>query len=262
MKFLHCYGKTTLTVLRFNVAGLPLPLFAHARVSRLCEDIEDISALSVLNLQEVHSYGLLWHLQRSLPSFAYATYKRGVLGPKGGLVIFSKFPLEKSEFVPFSNSSHRGKLIAKTSDSSLVVINTHPTANTDGDWSRTNRFYDVQHIQLQELTKLVHGVIAQRVVLSGDFNIAKSCELFKQFNKSCGLIDAFASDSGPTYIGRFLPKDRTPQTIDFLYASSASGSCKFTQKRKLFKEKEKLWPGFRGFVSNHIALCATITFGV
>jgi endonuclease/exonuclease/phosphatase family metal-dependent hydrolase len=249
-----------LTVLTFNIAGLPLPLFAHARVRKFCETVEGMKELSIINLQEVHSYVLLWHLQRGLSSFPYATFKSGVFGPKGGLVTFSKSPFDKCEFVPFSNRPHKGMLVAQVSDSALAVVNTHLSANTDGDWSRTNRFYETQRVQLQELNELVHGIAAQKVVLSGDLNLARGCELFEDFDKSCGLIDAFALDSEPTYIGHFLPKDRTPQAIDYIYVSCASGDCDFTMKRSLFKDRETLWPGIQGFVSNHIALCVTVRF--
>ena len=38
----------------------------------------------------------------------------------------------------------------------LCVINTHPVANHDGDWSEANRFYPLHRAQLAVLARVVN----------------------------------------------------------------------------------------------------------
>ena len=39
----------------------------------------------------------------------------------------------------------------------LGVINTHPVANHDGDWSETNRYYPLHRAQFAVLARIVRG---------------------------------------------------------------------------------------------------------
>src|SRR5437868_6602449 len=114
--------SNTLSVLTFKIAGLPVPLFAHARIQKFCHSVEKMPDLSVVNIQEAHTYDILWHLRLGLRSFPYVVYKPGIWGVQGGVVTFTKFPLKESEFIFFSNSRRKGMLVMKTPDRSLAII--------------------------------------------------------------------------------------------------------------------------------------------
>src|SRR6266700_1107444 len=86
------------TVISLNFAGLPRPPYAHARAAAFCRLIAGTDT-DVINLQEVHGYGLLRRLKKQLGSFPFISYKPGVVGPRAGLVTFSKLPVAKTEFL-------------------------------------------------------------------------------------------------------------------------------------------------------------------
>ena len=44
----------------------------------------------------------------------------------------------------------------------LCVVNTHPVANWDGDWSPTSRFYPLHHAQLTALARTVLHLFMRR----------------------------------------------------------------------------------------------------
>jgi hypothetical protein len=59
----------------------------------------------------------------------------------------------------------------------LCVVNTHPVANWDGDWSRASRFYPLHRAQLASLARIVRGIGVPAVVC-GDFNVDRDSSLF------------------------------------------------------------------------------------
>jgi hypothetical protein len=52
----------------------------------------------------------------------------------------------------------------------LCLINTHPVANHDGDWSEANRFYPLHRAELAVLARVVNEA-GPRAVVCGDFNV-------------------------------------------------------------------------------------------
>ena len=58
----------------------------------------------------------------------------------------------------------------------LCIVNTHPVANRDGDWSPANRFYPLHQAQLAALTRIVRGIRVPAVVC-GDFNVDRGSSL-------------------------------------------------------------------------------------
>ena len=59
----------------------------------------------------------------------------------------------------------------------FCVVNTHPVANWDGDWSRASRFYPLHRAQLASLARIVRGIGVPAVVC-GDFNVDRGSSLF------------------------------------------------------------------------------------
>ena len=73
----------------------------------------------------------------------------------------------------------------------LFVINTHPVANHDGDWSTANRYYPLHRAQFAVLARVVNQA-GPRAVVCGDFNVSRESSLFGEFMAATGLADAFA----------------------------------------------------------------------
>ena len=49
----------------------------------------------------------------------------------------------------------KGALVTRLARPDLCVINTHPVANHDGDWSAANRFYPLHRAELAVLARVV-----------------------------------------------------------------------------------------------------------
>src|SRR5947209_5536825 len=164
-------GKFHFSLATLNTLGIPfLPPYPKARYKVLAQEFERLE-LHVINLQEVHTFGLLKVLKGRLPSYPHVVYERSFVGPKGGLVTFSRHPLEKVQFTLFTLASqpinwrflrplglYKGTLVSKMIDVPLVIFNTHLTANGAGDWSRGSRFYSIHEAQLDQLSKLIEHV--------------------------------------------------------------------------------------------------------
>jgi hypothetical protein len=84
----------------------------------------------------------------------------------------------------------KGALVTRLARPGLCVINTHPVANHDGDWSPANRYYPLHHAQLAVLARVVTEA-GPRAVVCGDFNVARESPLFGEFMAATGLADAF-----------------------------------------------------------------------
>ena len=71
----------------------------------------------------------------------------------------------------------KGALVTRLAHPGLCIVNTHPVANRDGDWSETGRFCPLHRAQLDVLAEVVRGVPAPPVVC-GDFNIDRDSAFF------------------------------------------------------------------------------------
>ena len=117
--------------------------------------------------QEVLTY---WHLRllvRRMRSFRQVSYWPGPFGPAGGLVTFSRRPVSGTAFrrfgrpprapgVPWASRFQarlKGALVTRLARPELCVINTHPVANHDGDWSKANRYYPLHRAQFAVLAR-------------------------------------------------------------------------------------------------------------
>ncbi len=132
----------------------------------------------------------------------------------------------------------------------LCVINTHPVANHDDDWSKANRFYPLHRAQFAVLAQVVNEA-GPRAVVCGDFNIACESLLFGDFMAATGLADAFEGACPPTFRAEYLPAGATPHCIDFILTA---GEVKVESTALVFAEKEPL-----GYVSDHIGLRAWLS---
>jgi endonuclease/exonuclease/phosphatase family metal-dependent hydrolase len=252
-------------LLTLNVCGLPSPIGPlRARVDELGRRIE-AAGPDVVNLQEVWTRRSLSRVRAALPSFGFAAWRRGVAGqPAGGLVTLSRTPLESVSYSSFRgarvgsgggvrfrarlalNTRMQGVLTCRLGNGTAIA-NTHLTANRDGDWSAANRHYAFQRSQLALLHAAVRRLPADRVLLSGDFNVAAGGPLYPLIVDEGAWHDPFLADDPPTFQAALLPSGRSKR-IDYVLVRNAE-----VVETALLDTG----PG-PAFVSDHIGLLARI----
>ncbi|MGW7679571.1 endonuclease/exonuclease/phosphatase family protein [Kribbella sp. NPDC054772] len=247
---------TRLTLATLNTRGLPLPGTRIAeRHTAIATELAD-STIDVACLQEVLTYRQLARLRKTFP---YAAYRPSLIGPAGGLVTLSRLPFTRVTYARLPQPSRhagipwRARLNALQSGvlatelaGGLRILNVHPVANTDGDWSAENRFFEVQRAQLGMLARSA----TPPAVACGDFNISRESPLYAEF----GLRDAFDGDCPPTFHADYLPPGSTPQCIDFIFVTP---TIKVEHTALVFTDKHRL-PSGPGHVSDHIGLLAQL----
>lgn len=241
-----------LSVITFNISGLPYPPYLKQRVSAIAAYFNDSDA-DILMFQEVHRYAILRYLKNHLTHFPHGAYVRSLLGPKAGLVIFSRFPLDGARLVGVRQGTQKGMLITKLGD--ITLMNIHLSANKDGDWRPGNRYHAKQSIQLYDVARQVH-LLKGELVVGGDFNIARHSDLYTMFLDRTELHDTAGSIDIPSFHSSFLPPDRKANCIDFIFTRRA----KTTSYIHHFSQPIQLAPGLEGYVSSHHAIGSTLSF--
>lgn len=272
-------------VATLNVNGLPrfrqnartreLLLPYDARHRKLCELIE-ASKIDIINLQEVFTHQDRRILEEHLPSFKYASFEPSFVGPKGALMTFSRLPMEKVRYESYAaaaksvdrtelplfsktKSAMKGVLISRITTLPLTVLNTHPLANDDWDWSSDNRFHALHEATLGQLMTIVHQQSPKgedgAIFLGGDLNIAKDSELFPRFLGKAGLWDAFHDDVSPTFYEEFLDPELHARCIDVLLVSN---NTEVIRHQRIFEGKAMISGEGESYLTDHFGLSATI----
>jgi sphingomyelin phosphodiesterase 2 len=252
-------------VVSLNTRGVPIVASNLAGRYAVIGAALDHGDADIACLQEVFTW---WHLRlltRRMRSFRYVSFRPSPIGPAGGLVTFSRLPVSGTAYRAFGLSARapgislvtwlraarKGALITGLARPELRIVNTHPVANRDGDWSRNGRFYPLHASQLAILTQVVCSISTPTVV-SGDFNVDRGSPLFGEFLMSTGLVDAFEGNCPATFRAEFLPAGQTPHCIDFILTT---GGVKAEAAAVVFAGK---LPGGRGYVSDHLGLRASL----
>ncbi len=275
----------TLHLMSLNVCGLPAKLAPLAERAGHFGDHIERSDLDVVNFQEVLEPRTLKAIRGRLPSFPFVAWKRAVGGrPAGGLVTFSRRPIGAVSYQSFRgirptagslrfrargtlNSRLRGVLTVELPEAGAVVVNTHLTANRDGDWSAQNRYHGLQRAQV----RVVHAVreraraaAPRLVVVSGDFNIASDGPLYPLITDGGAWLDPFAATDPVTFHQRFLPPGSPPHRIDYILVSPGTAvpapavGSPAIDSAVLFDEPWARPDGRRLYLSDHMALTARI----
>jgi sphingomyelin phosphodiesterase 2 len=251
---------TRISVASMNIRGIPL---TGSRLTARCRAIGaffEASDADVVCLQEVQTYYHLAQLSRRMRSFRHVSYRRALPGPAGDVVTFSRRPVVSTAYRGFGvppaapgipalvrrGARLKGVLVTQLTDPAVSVINTHPQANRDGDWSAANRFYPIHVAQLTTLARVTDSTAAPMVVC-GDFNIDRDSDLFGEFIQHTGLEDAFGGNCPPTFRAEYLPAGATPHTIDFILTA---GGIKAESAEVLFSGEQ--------VVSDHLGLRAEL----
>jgi endonuclease/exonuclease/phosphatase family metal-dependent hydrolase len=254
---------TRITVASLNIRGVPL---TGSRLAARCRAIGayfEAADPDLVCFQEVMTYFHLALLARQMRSFRHVSFGRTMPGPAGGVVTFSRLPVLPPTYQGFGpapaaagitrltrlQARMKGALVTRLAHPALSVVNTHPVANHDGDWSRENRFFPVHRAQLAALARTVDGA-GVPVVVCGDFNVDRDSVLFSEFIADTGLADAFGGSCPATYHAEYLPAGATAHCIDFILTG---GETEAESSEVIFTGKQTL-PGGPGYVSDHAGL--------
>ncbi len=255
-----------LTVVSLNTRGVPVMGSHLAERYAVIGAALEAGDADVACLQEVLTW---WHLRllaRRMGSFRYVSWRASPAGPAGGLVTFSRLPISSTVYRGFGlpprapgisgparwRAALKGVLVTRLARPELCVVNTHPVANRDGDWSRAGRFYPLHRAQLAGLAAVVHGACGAPAVVCGDFNIDRGSSLFSGFVTETGLDDAFEGSCPPTFRAEYLPAGEMPHCLDFILTA---GGVKAESAAVMFAGEEML-PGGPGYLSDHLGLRA------
>jgi endonuclease/exonuclease/phosphatase family metal-dependent hydrolase len=242
------------------------------RIKKIGELLEKENA-DVIMLQEAHTYLAINLLKTQLTSYPYSIYKHYLYGPRGGLVIFSKHPLEKQTYTNYQirgsllNKSfvahviRNGILICKVKGMPLWLFNTHLTPNMDYNYTKNNRFSRIIEAQLRQLANVIKSYEEKgdQVVIGGDFNADKNSYLYKVFTEESRASDLFVRETSPTQHQDFYPENQKVPRIDYLFLSGKTKPSEIITQH-LFTEKVALANNVSAFLSDHIGLKATIPF--
>ena len=256
------------TVVSLNTRGVPLSGSRLAERYAAIGEAVDAGDADVVCFQEVLTW---WHLRllaRQMRSFGHVSFRPSLAGPAGGLVTFSRLPVSGTVYRGFGmppaapgisqavrvRAALKGALVTRLACPGLCVVNTHPVANRDGDWSEAGRFYPLHRAQLDVLAEVARGLPAPPVVC-GDFNVDRDSAVFGRFVAAAGLADAFGGGCPATFRAEYLPAGAAPHCIDFILTG---GGVKAEAAAVVFAEMEPL-PGGPGYVSDHVGLRASLS---
>ncbi len=242
------------------------------RQKKIAEILEK-EDVDLIFLQEVHTYSFLNILRKQLTKYPYVIYKKYLYGPKGGLVMFSKHKVEKTEYIDFeirgslTNTSfiahiiRNGALVCKLKNYPVYILNAHITPNLDHDYSMKNRFSKYNSAQLAQLSEIInnHSKKKRDLIAAGDFNTAKDSLIYKDFIKNAKLEDLFKRLHTPTQHQSFLPKHKKVKRIDYIFLRMNTGKIKIQNTIEIFNKKEILGNNKKRFLSDHIGLKTKIS---
>lgn len=260
--------QNKLSLLTFNTLGTPL--FApditkrYKAIGRLINERD----YDIVCLQEIFSYYHLFIFRKTLTAFPYVSYKKNALGPRGGVVIFSKLPLSKSEFYtynipekvqfPFHTKlAQNGILSSIIEPFSIRISTTHLTSDIEHNLTPKNKFYYLIESQSQQAANIFNTYAKndQSLIMTGDFNIAKHSALYKEFLNKTHAKDTFANDEIATYYKErlgFYFKANTSSRIDYIFYKSKQ--IKSIMTEHVFLEEETVGKSKKSYLSDHIGL--------
>ncbi len=270
-----------LSVVSFNTLGATLVPWTfkktfnlRQRFLKIAYEIEKSSA-DIVALQEVYTYLHLRFLRRFMSTtYPYCVYKKSIFGPSGGLIVFSKLPLDAPVFRGFKKKgsylhptiigkiARMGVLICKVTDKPFYILNVHLTPNLRMNWNLSNKYVRCLAEQLSELVSIIDGLNKNgfEVILVGDFNTAKESTLYKQFVTSAKVHDLFGHINTPTVHADMIKKGHKAVRIDYIFTKLFKHSAKASKIDHLFTKKALFRNGKHDFLSDHIGLFAKMHF--
>lgn len=257
----------------YHIKGAEEVLISHrARHKEICKWFEQ-SDIDVICFQEVFTYRNVHLLRKGLPSYQYVSYKPFIFGPRGALVIFSKFPITVAEYSSFSStageirrahlpmlnilrSALKGILVVNFDSMPLTLVNTHLVYSGNGELDQAERFHAVHQAQLDLLgLKVKNHTGKNQLVVAGDLNVEVG-ERTAEFIKNTKLRDLFEGDDAPSFHNEFLADLKFKSRIDFLLTTNSPASSAYTQR--IFTQRVAI-NGQKVYLSDHQGLTARLS---
>lgn len=220
------------------------------------------SGYDVVCLQEVLHPGSARLLRRLTPGHPHG-FASGFPLLHGGLMLLSRWPLLRRRFTRFPVGPpprteilmRKGAQVAVvgTPGGPLAVVNTHLSANRDGDWAPHNRYTRIARTEMDA----VAGLVAELdpglpVVVAGDFNVPRDSPVFTAFAAAAGLRDVLDGDPAPTY--RPTARFPAPPALDQVLVRSLTARA-----RLVFQDAVPMPGGRTGYLSDHYGIEAELT---
>lgn len=262
--------SSSFSLLSFNTFGTLF--FAPNILRRLktfAQTVND-SDIDILCLQEVATHYHFNVLRKMLTNYPYHARKKTIMGPKGGLVIFSKLPIEDIQYDTFASLGsiamytqllRNGILSVRIKDMPLWICNTHLISDFEYEASKKNRYYKYVYGQVQESAEFLQQKAESddTVLLAGDFNMTPIDPGYKAFLQTSGSKDVFAGETKPTYYKdsidwRFkAPKD---VRIDYIFLRDSYDRITIKSTEYAFTKTVQITPSIISYLSDHIGLLA------
>lgn len=262
------------SLITFNTLGTPFFAPHITQRYKKIASLFNISDATVICLQEVTTYYHLTLLQKQLTNYPYHCYQKFIYGPKGGLAIFSKIPLENCAFNRFTALGkltniafytrllRNGVLSCQLKGTKTTILTTHLLCDFHFDKAPGNRLYPIVQKQIEDIIAQINQLQAKdhNIFLCGDFNIQKHTQLYKHLLKETKLKDTFADNNKATYDHNRIPYKffvKKDAQIDYLFYHGKKPHVTLTKKDVVLGKKETLANGKKYFLSDHIGLMGT-----
>lgn len=227
------------------------------------------SGYDIVCLQEILHRGGVRLLHRLTPGYAHR-FATGFPLLKGGVLLLSRWPIVRRGFTRYpAGGPPRAELlmrkgaqvaVVEAPGGELAVVNTHLSANRDGDWSPGNRYTRIARAELETLAGLVAAIDpALPVVVAGDFNVPRDSSTFTAFAGAAGLRDALSGDPAPTY--RPTARFPAPPALDQVLVRSTPDRPVTARARLVFQDPVRLPDGRTAYLSDHYGIEADLTIG-
>jgi hypothetical protein len=259
------------SILSLNTFGVPFYL-SRGRLVRLASILSRYEN-TVVCLQEVQQNAYVPLLSRHLKGYTYQAVYPHVYAPKGGLGTYSKEPLSRIRFVPYTDRGlrllvtfsdwalYKGILVTRVrmGPARIWILNTHMNANYTGVWSRSNLLARVQKSQVRQLINLIKTLPGQDyLIVCGDLNFPRSAYLYDELITGAGLRDPLKTDPRPTYRRFPLTPAKWNMTLDYLLVRTPPGKDPVLEADLLDLEDESQKNPMRRFLTDHRALVLRI----
>lgn len=215
-----------------------------------------LAAYDVVCLQEVMYRRHAALLRAGFPH----RFHTGSVLLRGGLLLLSRRPAAEPRFVRYPRTGParpewlmRKGFQAATIDG-VLVVNTHLSANRDGDWSDGNRYTAVQRAELDRLASWLAAEAGpdRPVIVTGDLNVPRGKPALRDFLAATGLRDLLAGDPRPTY--RPTPRWPSPPAFDHVLVRGLHGRADL-----VFQEAVPVPGGRSAFLSDHYGVAAEVS---
>ena len=255
------------SLVTFNCLGAPAP-YVRRRLLTLAQELNR-RADCVVCLQEAQAHIYSRLLLRACDQYQFSCFEPFIYAPKGGLVTLSRLEIVERAFLLYRTRQivrppalmdwalHKGVLLTRMALAglSIVVLNTHLSANYSVNWAPENHYARVEHLQLQQLAEVVREQPPEALVIAaGDFNIPRDSWLYHDFLRESGMVDPLAGDTRATHRPPLGLPARFAQPIDFALVRAPELPGLQIASDLCFDKPVPFVGGRQGYLSDHYGI--------